>query len=355
MADQHERPSSNDLLWDTPTISTPELRGSSDPAESFAAAQSLFHEGRLEDAWEEAEMARAGFAAIDPLSETDVLYLSAAIAKERGYYRIGEERIARAIADRTDLAEGTVPLSWYELHATLAGQNGELATAAAAWETAVKVARALRDATGQGVDRLCVALRALGDTHLAQGYNVPALRAFRELVEEARGMAAASEDPHAFRHLTSALHRLGDALHVSNDPAGAAAAYRDAVRETKRVAAALGESTDTLWDLSVGLNRLGAVQLESEQTQAAIASFEQSVEARRAFVDMTSRDPQALLGLASSLSKLSAALHHTGDEAAALAAAEEAAALDQEASAPATQQDTHAHLHPLTMVPGPVF
>ncbi len=347
MADNIERPSLIDAAWDNPASSRSDPRGSVDPARSFAAAQSLFAEGRLEDAWEEAEIARGGFAAVDPLAETDVLYLLACIARERGFSRVGEERIARAIAERTDLAEGTVPLAWYELHAALAAENGEYATATGAWDAAVRVARSVRDATGEGTERLCVALRALGDAQLSLGNNVRALRVFRDLVTEARVLATASSDPHAFRHLTSALHRLGDAQHSSGDSAGAIGAYRDAVRETKRAAAATGETAETLWDLSVGLNRLGAAQLEAEQAQAAIASFEQSVEARRAFLEQAGRAPQALLGLASSLSKLSAALQQDGDEAGAQSATAEAAALDDEA---ATPDDAH----PLTQFPPPV-
>jgi tetratricopeptide (TPR) repeat protein len=347
VADNYERPSLIDAAWDKPASSRTEPRASVDPPQSFAAAQSLFTEGRLEDAWEEAEIARTGFAAVDPLAETDVLYLLACIAKERGFARVGEERIARAIAERTDLAEGTVPLAWYELHAALAAANGEYATATGAWDAAVKVARSVRDATGEGTERLCVALRALGDAQLALGNNVRALRVFRDLVTEARELAAASSDPHAFRHLTSALHRLGDAQHSSGDLAGAIGAYRDAVREAKRIAATVGETAETLWDLSVGLNRLGGAQLEAEQAQAAIASFEQSVEARRAFVEQAGRDPHALLGLASSLSKLGGALLQDGDEAGAQAATAEAAALDEEAAMP---DDSH----PLTMWPPPV-
>ncbi len=65
----------------------------------------------------------------------------------------------------------------------------------------------------------------------------------------------------------------------------------------------------------MGLNRLGTVQLEADQAQAAIASFEQSVEARRTLCDREGRTPHALSALASSLSKLAAALAHDGDEA----------------------------------------
>jgi len=342
-----ERPSLLDAAWDNPPTSVPEPRPSADPARSFAAAQSLFAEGRFEDAWEEAEGARAAFASVDPLAETDVLYLLALIAQERGFLRVGEERVARAIAERTDLAEGTVPLSWYELHASLASANGEHATATGAWDAAVKVARSVRDQTGEGTERLCIALRALGDALLAVGNHARALQVFRDLVSEARALSAALDDPHAFRHLTSALHRMGDAHNAANDVAGAISAYRDAVVEAKRAAAKAGETADTLWDLSVGLNRLGAAQLDADQAQAAIASFEKSVEARRAFVEQTGRSPQALVGLASSLSKLSAALEQDGDAAGAQAASDEAAELDREAAAP---DDSY----PLTMVPPPI-
>lgn len=346
MVEHFERPSLIDAAWDKPPTSVPEPRPSADPGRSFSTAQTLFAEGRLEDAWEEAESARAGFASIDPLAETDVLYLLACIAKERGFARVGEERVARAIAERTDLAEGTVPLAWYELHASLASANGEHATATSAWDAAVKVARSVRDQTGEGTERLCIALRAMGDAHLAMGDHARALEVFRDLVAEARALASSTDDPHAFRHLTSALHRLGDAHNAASDVAGAIGAYRDAVVEAKRAAAKAGETPETLWDLSVGLNRLGAAQLDAEQAQAAIASFEKSVEARRAFVDQTGRSPQALVGLASSLAKLAAALEQDGDAAGAHAASEEAAALDQEAASPAES-------YPLTMIPPP--
>lgn len=342
-----ERPSLLDAAWELPPTSVPEPRPSADPGRSFASAQALFAEGRLEDAWEEAESARAGFAALDPLMETDVLFLLARIAQERGFSRVGEERVARAIAERTDLAEGTVPLSWFELHAALASANGEHATATGAWDAAVKVARSVRDQTGEGTERLCIALRALGDALLAVGNHGRALTVFGDLVGEARSLAKGLDDPHAFRHLTSALHRLGDAHNAAGDAAGAIRAYRDAVVEAKRAASTSGETAETLWDLSVGLNRLGAAQLDADHAQAAIASFEKSVEARRAFVEQTGRSPQALVGLASSLSKLGAALEQDGDLAGAEAASNEAAELDREAAAP---EDSY----PLTMVPPPI-
>lgn len=342
------RPSLIDAAWDKAAVSQPQPDPRAAAAEAFAAAQALFAEGQLEDAWEAAEMARGGFSAIDPLAETDVLFLLACIARERGFTRVGEERVARAIAERTDLAEGTVPLAWYELHAGLASANGEHATATGAWEAAVAVARAVRDATGEGVERLCLALRALGDDRLLHGDKKRAREVFTDLVVEARALAGASADPHAFRHVTSALHRLGDTCHSAGDLAASIGAYRDAVREAKRAAALHGETPEILWELSVGLNRLGNVQLEADQAQAAIASFEQSVDARRTLLELAGRTPQTLSGLASSLSKLAAALEQVGDQEGAAAATEQAAGLDQEAtSAPVDH-------HVLTMVPPPI-
>lgn len=349
MVDFAERPSQIDAAWDKPPSSEIPSTAPADPAQAFSTAEELFAEGRLEDAWELAESARATYAVTDPVAETEALYLLACIAQRRGFARVGQERVAKAIQVRAEIAPGSVPMGWYELHAALATANGEHTTAASAWEAAVKSARSVRDATGEATDRLCIALRALGDEHLARGDHARAREAFSELVTEARTLAPASADPQAFRHITSAHHRLGDAAHAAGDLPAAIAAYRDAVREAKRTVTASGESPEALWDLSVGLNRLGSAQLEAEQAQAAIASFEQSVDARRSFVDQIGRNAQALNGLASSLAKLAAALHHDGDEAGAAAAAEEAAALDLEAAL-----DGDGDPHPQTMVPPPV-
>ncbi len=349
MVDSIDRPSLIDAAWDgasdqdAPTPPATHL----EPKEALATAAALFEEGRLEDAWELAEHARGGLAATDPLAETDALYLLALVAQARGFLRVGEERVARAIADRSDLAEGTVPLAWYELHASLAHANGEHTTAVSSWELATQVARSVRDATGEGADRLCIALRALGDALLGRGDAARARQVLGELVMEARSLAGDSSDLGALRHLTSALHRLGDACHADHDLPAAVSAYRDAVREAKRVAAASDDAPEALWDVSVGLNRLGGVQLEADQAQAAIASFEQSVDARRSFSEKVGRTPQSLSALASSLSKLSAALAADGDEASAAAAAEEAGRLDLEAAI----EPNHGSM---TMVPPPV-
>lgn len=350
MIDSTERPSLIDAAWgpESAPLTTPHGPPVI-PAEALAAAGALFAEGRLEDAWELAEAARAGLAETDRLAETEALHLLALIARERGFLRVGEERIARAIADRAELGDKTVPLGWYELHAALALANGEHATAASAWELAVNVARTVRDATGEGSERLCLALRALGDAHLARGDVAQARAVLGQLVVEARTLAGDPTNLHAFRHLTSALHRLGDACHADGDLPASISAYREAVREAKRAAAASDDASEILWDASVGLNRLGTVQLEADQAQAAIASFEQSVEARKTLCEREGRTPHALSALASSLSKLAAALAHDGDEAGAAAATAEAAALDDEAALSERLGDQH----PLTMVPPP--
>jgi tetratricopeptide (TPR) repeat protein len=328
-------------------VSEQPVSAGNDPMELLAAAERLFGEGRLEEAWESADVARAGLALVDPFVETNALHLLACIAAERGFARVGEERLARAIALRDGLAEGSVPIDWHELLGTLATANDDHNTAAAAWETAYVLLRAHRDATGEGTDRLCVALRGLGDAHLARGEKSRAREVFGSLASEASGLVAAASDPHAFRHVTSALHRLGDACHEDGDLAAAIAAYRDAVREARSAVAATGNSLEALWDLSVGLNRLGGAQLESDQAQAAIASFEQAVEIRRGFCESAGRSPEALSGLASSLSKLSAALLQDGDEEGSVATQGEAAALDHEAALGSDH-------HPLTMIPPPV-
>lgn len=341
------RPSLIDASWDKATASQPAASGRA-AAQGLAKAESLLAEGMLEEAWEMAEVSRRAFAAVDPLAETDALFLLARIAQARGFLRVGEERIARAIADRSDLAENTVPLAWYELHGTLAGANGEHQTAIAAWGAAAAVARAQRDSSGDGGDRLCIALRALGEAYLAAGDKPRAREVFTTLVTEARALvAAAAEDAHVFRHLTSALQRLGDAYQNDGDAAGAISAYRDAVRESKRAAVVGRGKPEFLWDLSVGLNRLGNAQMDADQAQAAIASFEQAIEARRTFADLTGRSPQAVSALASSLAKLGAALAQEGEEAASRAALDEAAALDREAAISADH-------NVMTMVPPPI-
>ncbi|MBK8258594.1 MAG: hypothetical protein IPK82_38785 [Polyangiaceae bacterium] len=346
MPDSQPRPSLVDAAWDAPAPASPPAL-SADPVETLRQAESLYETGRLEDAWEAAESARDGFATTDPIAETEALYLLACIAKDRGFSRVGEERIARAIAERADLTDGSVPLSWYELHASLAHQNGETSTALTAWETAVSVARSIREQTGEGTERLCLALRALGDAYLSRGDHVKARQALTELVSEARGLVQAAPDLQSYRHLTSALQRLGDAFHAAHDLSGSLSAYRDAVREAKRAVASSGDAPEALWDLSVGLNRLGGVQLEADQAQAAIASFEQAVETRRTLLSVSGRTPATLTAVASSLSKLGAALEREGEHSAATAAFDEAAALDRESAV----QDDH---HVMTLVPPPL-
>ena len=352
MVDSIERPSQIDAAWgpESAPLTTPHGAGTP-PAEALSAVEALFAEDRLEDAWELCEAARAGLAEADPLAETEALHLLALIARERGFLRVGQERIARAIAVRAELPDGGAPLGWYELHAALAHANGEHATAVRAWELAVNVARSVRDATGDGTERLCLALRALGDAHLARGDVAHARAALGSLVVEARALAGDPADVRAFRHLTSALQRLGDACHADGDLPAAISAYREAVKEAKRAALASDGASEILWDLSVGLNRLGTVQLEADQAQAAIASYEQSVDARRTLCDRDGRTPQAVSALASSLSKLAGALAHDGDEASASAAAAEAAELDMEVALGEGQQD---HQHVFTVLPPPM-
>lgn len=345
MTDSLPRPSRIDAAWDS-AASSPQPATTGDAIALLRSAEALHEEGRLEEAWEAAEAARAGFAETDPIAETETLYLLACIARDRGFARVGEERIATAIAARGALTEGAVPLGWYELHAALAQTNGEVATAETAWEAAVAAARAIREQTGTGTERLCLALRALGDSYLARRDTAAARTAFSELVTEARALVAETPDLQSFRHLTSALQRLGDACQAAEDPPSALSAYRDAVREAKRAAADSGDAPEALWDLSVGLNRLGGAQLDADQAQAAIASFEKAVDARRTFLEVTGRSPQSLSALASSLSKLGGALAREGEDAAAAEALAEASRLDHEAAL----GDNH-HMH--TLIPPP--
>lgn len=348
MPDSLPRPSLIDAAWDKAAPSVqPGAAPPADPVALLRQAEAFYDEGRLEDAWEVGETARAAFAGEDPIAETETLYLLACIAKDRGFSHVGEERIARAIAQRASLTEGAVPLAWYELHASLAHESGEHATAATAWESAVAVARSIREQTGTGTDRVCLALRALGDSYLARGETELARTTFTDLTAEARALVAQSPDLGSFRHLTSALQRLGDACHAAHDTPAAIAAYRDAVREAKRAASGSGDAAEALWDLSVGLNRLGGAQLDADQAQAAIASFEQAVETRRTFCEVTGRTPQALNALASSLSKLGHALAREGEDAAAAEALAESTTLDREAAL----GDTHVK-H--TLIPPPI-
>lgn len=348
MSDSIPRPSSIDAAWDKAVPSSQPAAPAGDAIALLRSAEALHETGRLEEAWETAEAARAGFALSDPIAETETLYLLACIARDRGVPQVAEERIGRAIARRAELTDGAVPLAWYELHASLAQLAGEHATAHTAWESAAAVARSIREQTGQGTERLCLALRALGDSYLARGQTDRARSAFGDLVKEARSLVSESQELPAFRHLTSALQRLGDACEAAQDHAAAIGAYRDAVREAKRAAAASGDAPEALWDLSVGLNRLGGAQLEADQSQAAIASFEQAVDARRTFCQVTGRTPQAISALASSLSKLGGALAREGEDAAAAQALEEAAALDREA---ALGENHQVH----TLVPPPIM
>ncbi|MEZ4293692.1 MAG: hypothetical protein R3B70_01860 [Polyangiaceae bacterium] len=351
MPDSMPRPSKIDAAWDaadSSSLADDSPTVVSDPVDMLRQAEALYEQGRLEDAWETGEAARYAFAVSDPIAETEALYLLACVAKDRGFSHVGEERIARAIQQRAELTAGAVPLSWYELHAAIAQMNGEAATAMTAWEAAVKMARATREQTGEGTERLCVALRALGDGYLSRGELDRARETFASLVVEARALVEQGADLSAFRHLTSALQRLGDACHTAEDLPATIAAYRDAVREAKRAAAALDDAPEALWDLSVGLNRLGAVQLEADQAQAAIASFEQSVDARRAILAATGRTEASLTALASSLAKLGNALAHEGETEAAATALDEAAMLDRELGG---EEEEH---QAMTVVPPPL-
>ena len=80
------------------------------------------------------------------------------------------------------------------------------------------------------------------------------------------------------------LERIGDAKVKQGDPAGALAAYEEALTITRRLSESDPTNHDWQRDLMVSLNRVGGMRLQAGNFDGSVAAFEEGLAIARALV-----------------------------------------------------------------------
>jgi tetratricopeptide (TPR) repeat protein len=129
------------------------------------------------------------------------------------------------------------------------------------------------------------------------------------------------------RDLLDVLLELGRLYEARGEGSLATASYSEALALARRLRDQVGETPQTLRDLSISLDRVGDVRREVGDLAAAGAALEESLALARRLRDQVGETPQTLRDLSISLDKVGDLRREMGDLAAAATVYEEAAEL----------------------------
>ena len=117
------------------------------------------------------------------------------------------------------------------------------------------------------------------------GHSEVALTRWRESVELKRRLRETLGDtPQTLRDLSVSLDRLGDAERERGRAEAAIEAYRESLDLRRQLRESLGDTPQTLRDLSVSLERLGDAERERGRAEAAIEAYRESLDLCRLMV-----------------------------------------------------------------------
>ena len=101
------------------------------------------------------------------------------------------------------------------------------------------------------------------------------------------------ERPRGYAPLAGALTWLSEATRADGDIAISVDRLEEAVGLRRNVVAADGETSPGLRNLSISLNRMGDVRIESGDLEAATSAFEESLAIRRRLFDVHGETPSS--------------------------------------------------------------
>ena len=157
------------------------------------------------------------------------------------------------------------------------------------------------------------------------GIRISVLRAVLSRVETAMGRLtrAAPDDTDVQRSRQAMLGEFGDTYRAAGDGAAARAAYRQALDIAR--ALVRRDPDNILWldDVSVGLSRIGTIELQAGDTAGALAAYQGSLDIVRALVRREPDSTQRQQALSRSLNRVGDVKLQAGDAAGALAAYQE--------------------------------
>ena len=158
-----------------------------------------------------------------------------------------------------------------------------------------------------------------------------ARRIASESLELSRQLRAALGDtPQTLRDLSVSLDNVGGVSGELGDLEAARAAYAESLELSRQLRTALGDTPQALRDLSVSLNKVGGVSGELGDLEAARAAYAESLELSRQLRAALGDTPQAAQDLAVSLTLYATVLAKQGDASAAREALRAARALAQD-------------------------
>ena len=114
------------------------------------------------------------------------------------------------------------------------------------------------------------------------------------------------DTPETLRDLSVSLILVGDVQEARGELQAASASFEESLALRRQLRQLLGDTPETLRDLSVSLNRVGDVQQARGELQAAATSFEESLALARQLRQLLGNTPEALRDL-------SVSLEHVGD------------------------------------------
>lgn len=154
-----------------------------------------------------------------------------------------------------------------------------------------------------------------------EGALLSALESAREVVERFRVLRASVGDtPQTLRDLSVSLERLGDVELDAGNLLAATAAYRECLELDRLRRMRQGDTPQVLRDLSISLQKLGDVQCEAGNLSVATEAYRESLELCRRLRTSLGEIPQALRDLSISLHKFGDVEREVGNLPAARAA-----------------------------------
>ena len=161
-------------------------------------------------------------------------------------------------------------------------------------------------------------------TYLAAGDLKDAAAAATQSLDIARKLAAQDQgNAQAQRDVSVSLERLGAVKLRAGDQAGALAAYQESLDLRRKLAPQDQGNAQARRDVSVSLERLGAVKLRAGDQAGALAAYQEGLDIARKLAAQDPGNAEAQRDVARSLEGLGDVRLQGGDQAGALAAYQE--------------------------------
>jgi tetratricopeptide (TPR) repeat protein len=243
----------------------------------------------------------------DILAKTHAHALLAEVNFRLGIFNVAQGHIQIAIDGRRVIAAEEVPLYWLAMAGEVEFFLGRIHEAKVRYREGLEILDSVRWRGSVDAPRGRIYLRVqLGIACYKEGDLEAAVNEFRQCVEIAHELFEQGNVRMTIV-LSVVLKWLGDVWDAMGETVHAEAAYGKAVAMDRRAYKESPNSTLAMSQLSVALNRLGAVKRKSgdrDDLDEAYAAFEEALTLRREIVRIDGRNEDTLRALLSSLKKV---------------------------------------------------